>query len=149
MRRARPYVSDQLRLDVAWAPGLPSASSPRRRGEFRDLLKIDVGQSGQHCRQVLTHGNLQPHARFHDRQNRSDLGSSLWTAHVDAILSSNRDRPHRVLRDVVAQLEHRVLEKAAEPGPQSKRVFDRLAEFARRQCADGDRLDRRLDLVQQ
>jgi hypothetical protein len=60
----------------------------------------EIGKPGENCGQIISHTKFQPSASFHDRENRRNLRSRLWTADVQPILSTKSHRTHGVLRQV-------------------------------------------------
>src|ERR1035437_253343 len=107
-------------------------SSPRRGGEGGEALDGNVSNTWQDGGQVVADRNLHPAAALHDRQNRRHLRSGLLAADVDSVLPAQRHGTHRVLRQIVAQLQFRVLQEACELLPQGERVVCRLPPRARR-----------------
>jgi len=67
-------------------PGGPDSGSKVWKAPDRE-----IGKSGENSGKVIAHLNLQPTAAFHDRENRRNLGSRLWAADVQPILSTKSD----------------------------------------------------------
>src|ERR1035437_5389214 len=124
-----PYPSEETHLDSG---ALLLLSSPRRGGEGGEALDGNVSNTWQDGGQVVADRNLHPAAALHDRQNRRHLRSGLLAADVDPVLPAQRHGTHRVLRQIVAQLQFRVLQEACELLPQGERVVCRLPQRARR-----------------
>src|SRR5664280_940533 len=74
-----------------------------------------------------------------------DAWSSLHMSHVRPIATTNCYRAHRVLSDVVAQLQLWIVEKARELVPQPKGVGAGLAEWTRRKRRSACSFDLHLD----
>src|ERR1017187_8361553 len=74
--------------------------SPRRGGKVSKTMDGNVGNTRQDGSQVATDRNLHPAAGLHDGQNRRHLGPGLLAAHMDPVFPAQRDRTHRVLRQV-------------------------------------------------
>src|ERR1019366_2916065 len=125
----RLYPSEEPHLDSG---ALLLLSSPRRGGEGGEALDGNVSNTWQDGGQVVADRNLHPAAALHDRQNRRHLRSGLLAADVDPVLPAQRHGTHRVLRQIVAQLQFRVLQEACELLPQGGRVVCRLPQRARR-----------------
>src|SRR5664279_3830966 len=125
----RAYPSEEPHLDSG---ALLLLSSPRRGGEGGEALDGNVSNTWQDGGQVVADRNLHPAAALHDRQNRRHLRSGLLAADVDPVLPAQRHGTHRVLRQIVAQLQFRVLQEACELLPQGERVVCRLPQRARR-----------------
>src|ERR1035437_9637226 len=123
------YPSEEPHLDSG---ALLLLSSPRRGGEGGEALDGNVSNTWQDGGQVVADRNLHPAAALHDRQNRRHLRSGLLAADVDPVLPAQRHGTHRVLRQIVAQLQFRVLQEACELLPQGERVVCRLPQRARR-----------------
>jgi hypothetical protein len=59
---------------------------PRNGSEVGEALDREIGKPGENRGQVVAHWEFQPAAAFHDRENRSNLGSRLLTADVYPVL---------------------------------------------------------------
>ena len=59
---------------------------PRSGSEVWEVLDRDIGKSGENRCQIVTHGDFQPTAAFHDRKDRRDLRSRVRTADVYPVL---------------------------------------------------------------
>src|ERR1035437_4299691 len=129
LQAVRQYPSEEPHLDSG---ALLLLSSPRRGGEGGEALDGNVSNTWQDGGQVVADRNLHPAAALHDRQNRRHLRSGLLAADVDPVLPAQRHGTHRVLRQIVAQLQFRVLQEACELLPQGERVVCRLPQRARR-----------------
>ena len=42
----------------------------------------EIGKSGENHGEIIAHREFQPSAAFHDRENRRNLRTRLWTAYV-------------------------------------------------------------------
>jgi hypothetical protein len=62
-------------------------SDPRSGSKVWEALDGEIGKPGENSGQIVAHWEFQPAAAFHDRENRRNLGSRLWTADVDPVLS--------------------------------------------------------------
>ncbi|SRR5712691_5234447 len=62
---------------------------PRGGSKVWEALDREIGKPGENRGQIVAHWEFQPAAAFHDRENRRNLGSRLWTA---------TPRPHRDLK---------------------------------------------------
>ncbi len=82
--------------------------------------------------------DAEPAAGFDDRHDGRDLRSGFGAADVQPVLAPERDWPHRVLRQVVGQLDFAVVETAAQFRPHVQRVGDGFAEGAFRQHRFGE-----------
>ena len=83
-RRQHPLEVEQLAAYYSRVLLLPD--SPGRRGEVRETLDGNVGQTRQNRSQVVADRNLHPAAGFHDGENRGDLRPSLLAAYMDPVL---------------------------------------------------------------
>ena len=54
----------------------------------------EIGKPGENRGQIVAHRDFQPAAAFHDRENRCNLRSRLWTADVQPVLSTESHRTH-------------------------------------------------------
>src|SRR6267378_2437742 len=61
---------------------------PRSWSEFRKAPDREIGKPGQNRGQIVAHGDFQPPAAFHDRENRRNLRSCQWTAYVYPVLAT-------------------------------------------------------------
>jgi hypothetical protein len=59
-----------------------------------EALDREIGKPVENCGQIVAHWQFQPSAAFHDRENRRDLRSRLWTAYVYPILSTKSHGTH-------------------------------------------------------
>ena len=73
---------------------------PHSRCKVGKAPDREIGKSGKNRSQIVAHWEFQPAAAFHDRQNRRNLWSRLWTAYVQPILSTKSYRTHGVLRQL-------------------------------------------------
>ena len=83
---------------------------------------------------VFAHRDVQSSAAFYRGENRRDLRRGLWTSDVHPILSTKSHRSHRVLGQVIAQLQSGIFQKPGEPVPEGERVVVGLGERTPRQC---------------
>ena len=60
---------------------------PRSGSKIWEALDREIGKPGENPGQIVAHREFQPAAAFHDRENRRNLGSRLWTADVYPVLS--------------------------------------------------------------
>jgi hypothetical protein len=67
---------------------------PRSRSKVWEALDWETGKPGENRGQVVAHWDFQPAAAFHDRQNRCNLGSRLWTADVYPVLAPQSHGAH-------------------------------------------------------
>src|SRR5208282_1351513 len=123
--------------------------SPRRRGQAGKALDGNIGDTWQDGGQVVTDRDLHPAAALHDGQNRRHLRARFLAAYVDPVLPAQRHRTHGVLRQVVAQLQLRVLQEARELFPLRERVVCRLPQRTRRQASIAGCLDFPADYLHQ
>src|SRR5665647_1756136 len=107
--------------------------SPRRRGKVSKTMDGNVGNTRQDGGQVATDRNLNAATGLHDGQNRRHLRPGLLAAYMDPVLPAQRHRTHRVLRQVVTQLQHCVFQEARELPPLQECVVRRLSQRTRRQ----------------
>ena len=70
---------------------------PRSGSEVWEVLDRDIGKSGENRCQIVTHGDFQPSAAFHDRKDRRDLRSRVRTADVYPVLSTQCHGTHRLM----------------------------------------------------
>ena len=59
---------------------------PRSGSKVWEAPEREIGKSGENRGQIVAHWEFQPSTAFHDRKNRRNLGSCLWTADVYPIL---------------------------------------------------------------
>jgi len=59
---------------------------PRSRSKVWETLDREIGKPGENRGELVAHWEFQPAAAFHDRENRRNLRSRLWTADVDPVL---------------------------------------------------------------
>ena len=97
--------------------------SPVRESKFGQSLDWNRGHSWKNCRQVAPHRDLQPPAAFHHGENRRDLWPGLQAANVNPIAAPHGERTHRVLSQIVAQLQFGVFQEARELVPKGERVL--------------------------
>ena len=121
---------------------------PRSGSKVWEALDRDIGKSGENRGQIVTHGDFQPSAAFHDRKNRRDLRSRVRTADVYPVLPAQGHWTHGIFREVIAQLKFRILQEAGELLPKSERVLAGLAECAGRQCNGLRCLDLAVDIIE-
>ena len=67
---------------------------PRSGSKVCEALDRAIGEPGEKRGQVFAHGEFQPAAAFHDRQNRRDLWPRLWAAYVYPILTTKSHGTH-------------------------------------------------------
>ena len=90
---------------------------------MREPLDRQIGKSGEDRSQIVAQRELQPAIAFHDRENRCDLGSRLWTSYVDPVLATQSHSTHRILRQIIAQFKVRIFQKARKFPPQFERSW--------------------------
>src|SRR5260221_12410280 len=73
-----------------------------------------IRESGENRSQIIPHWKFQTTAAFHHRKDGRYFGSGLCAADVDPVLSSDCDRSHRVLGQVVTKLQLRIFQKPLE-----------------------------------
>jgi hypothetical protein len=61
---------------------------PRSGSKVWKAPDREIGKPGENRGKVIAHRDLHPTAAFHDRKDRRDLRSRLWTADMDPIVSS-------------------------------------------------------------
>src|SRR5450759_797667 len=115
--------------------------SPRRGGKVSKTMDGNVGNTRQNGGQVATDRNLDAAAGLHDGQNRRHLRPGLLAAYMDPVFPAQRDRAHRVLREVGTQLQHRVFQEAGELSPLQECVVRRLPQRTGRQGSVSGSLD--------
>ena len=59
---------------------------PRSGSKVWKAPEREIGKPGENRGKVIAHGDLQPTAAFHDRENRRNLRSRRWTANVYPVL---------------------------------------------------------------
>jgi hypothetical protein len=59
---------------------------PRGGSEIWEALDREIGKPGENRGQIVAYWEFQPAAAFHDRENRCNLRSRLWTADVYPVL---------------------------------------------------------------
>jgi hypothetical protein len=67
---------------------------PYSRSKVWEALDREIGKPGENRRQVVARREFQPAAAFHDRENRRNLGSRLWTADVYPVLAAQSHGTH-------------------------------------------------------
>src|SRR5438034_9889000 len=133
-------------MSASWVPSTNSSvlllpGSPRRRGQVSKAVDGDIGNTRQDGGQVVTDRNLHPAAGLHNGENRRHLRSSLLATYMDPVLPAQCHRTHRVLRQIVTQLQLRVLQEARQLPPLRNRVVRRLPQRTRRQGSVARSLD--------
>ena len=78
----------------------------------------EIGKPGENRGKIVAHGDFQPTTALHNRENRRNLGSRVWTADVYPVLPAQGHRTHRILRKVVAQLKFRIFQESRKFPPQ-------------------------------
>ena len=96
--------------------------NPHSGSKLWEALDREIGESRKDREQIIAHGKLQPPAAFHHREDRCDLRSRLRASHVYPVFSTDGDRPHGVLRQVITQLQFGIFQEARELVPQGERV---------------------------
>src|ERR1039457_1975009 len=115
-----PYFCAHRRPERNPTPGSPSTAK---------LVPFFAATDSQ----VVTDRNLDSAAGLHDGQNRRHLRPGLLAAYMDPVFPAQRDRAHRVLREVGTQLQLGVLQEAGELPPLQECVDRRLPQRTRRQ----------------
>jgi hypothetical protein len=59
---------------------------PQSGGEIWEALHREIAKPRENRGQIVAHGDFQPTTAPHDRENRCNLRSRLWTADVQPIL---------------------------------------------------------------
>jgi hypothetical protein len=67
---------------------------PRSGSKGWKALDREIGESGKNRCQIVSDGDFQPTAAFHDRENRRDLWPRLGAAYVYPVLSTQSDWSH-------------------------------------------------------
>ena len=62
-------------------PGGPHSGS-----EIWEAPDREIDKPGENRGEVIAHRKFQPAAAFHDRENRRNFRTRLWTADVDPVL---------------------------------------------------------------
>jgi hypothetical protein len=122
-------------------PGEPCSGS-----NVWEALDRTISESGENRGQIVAHWEFQPAAAFHDRENRRDLGSRLWTADVQPVLSTKSYRMEFSARLVLSS-NSGVFQEAGELLPKRKRVVAGFVERARGQRSGLGRSDLSADLI--
>src|SRR5271169_1924731 len=125
-------------------PGDPHSGSKVWKAPDRE-----IGKPGENPGKVIVHWDLQPTAAFHDRENRRNLRSRLWTADVDPVLPAQSHGTHGILSKVIAQLKFRIFEESCKFPPQCQRVLTSLAECTGGQGNGPCCLDLAMDIIQE
>ena len=60
---------------------------PHSGSEVWEALDREIAKPGENRGQVVAYGEFQPAAAFHDRENRCNLSSRLWTTDVYPVLA--------------------------------------------------------------
>jgi hypothetical protein len=60
----------------------------------------EIGKPGENRGKIVAHGDFQPTTTLHDRENRRNFRSRLWTADVQPILPTESHGTHRILRQI-------------------------------------------------
>jgi hypothetical protein len=100
---------------------------PRCGSKVWKALDREIGKPGENRGQIVAHWEFQPAAAFHDRENRRNLRSCLWTADVYPVPPAQGPGTHRILRKVVAQLKFWIFEESRKLPPKRERVSAGLA----------------------
>src|ERR1039458_826498 len=122
---------------------------PRSGSKLWEALDREIDKPGKNRGQVVAHWEFQPAAGFHDRENRRNLRSRLWASDVDPILPTKSYGTHRVLRQVIAQLQFGIFQESCKFPPQCERVLAGLAECTGGQCNGLCCLDLATEIIQQ
>ena len=67
---------------------------PRSGSKVWEALDREIGKPGENRGQIVAHWEFQPAAAFHDRENRRNLRSRLWTADVYPVLPAQSHGTH-------------------------------------------------------
>src|SRR6516164_4645479 len=103
---------------------------PGDRGTISEALKGCVGKPGQDSSEVIAHRDVKAATAFDYRDNSGYSRPGLLTPDVDPVASANCDGSHRILGDVGAELQFRIIEEADQPFPDAQRVGTTLAGSA-------------------
>jgi hypothetical protein len=81
-----------------------------------------ISETGKNRGQIVAHWEFQPTTAFNHRKNRCDLRSRLRASYMDPIPPTKSYGTHRVLRQVIAQLQFGIFQESREFVPQGERV---------------------------
>ena len=132
------YASDQRMLR---GPGCWS--------EICDALKRCVRESGQDVGEVIAHWDFEAAAAFDHGDDSGHTRSGRFAPDVDPVAAAESDRPHGILRKVVAELQFWIIEEANQLLPNGKRVSAGLPGSALGQHRLAHLEDVRVDLGDQ
>ena len=96
---------------------------PRSGSKVWEALDREIGKSGENRGQIIAHWEFQPAAAFHDRENRRNLRSRLWTGDVYPVLPAQSHGTYGIFRKVIAQLKFRIFQESGKFPPQCERVL--------------------------
>jgi hypothetical protein len=113
-------------------PGVdPHSGSKVWKAADREVVK-----PGENRGKVIAHRDSQPTAAFHNRENRRNLGSRLWAADVQPILSTKSYRKSRRDPDGLPQPEPFLTEESVRILPLMDQSTKRTSEDRREQPRD-------------
>src|ERR1700738_2590076 len=95
---------------------------PRSRGYVCDALDGCVCKAGQDVGEVVAHWDFEAAAAFDYREDRGYTRAGLFTSDMDPVFSTQGHAAHGILREVVAELQFRIIEEADELFPDGQRV---------------------------
>ena len=114
-----------------------------------EALNREIGEPGYNRSHIFAHWEFQSTATLHHRKNRRDLRSGLRPFDVDPIPSTKSCETHRVFRQIVAQLQFGIFQKAGEFFPERHRVVAGFGERTGWQRIGSRGLDLLPDHIQQ
>jgi len=102
--------------------------------ELGDPIDWEVSQARQDRARIVANRDLKPPAGFDYRDNGCNARSGLLASDVDPVAASQGDRAHRVLSQVIGQLQFGIFQETSEPHPKRQRVVASLRQNALWQC---------------
>ena len=104
--------------------------SPGGRGKFWDALEWRVCKSWKDSGQVITDWEVEPAAAFNNGEDCCDAWAGVFAADMDPVGAAQGDGTHRILGEIVAQFQLRIVEEACQSRPDRKCVAASLARSA-------------------
>ena len=103
---------------------------PGGRDTVGESLKGRVGKPRQDIGEVIAYGDVEAATAFDHGDDGGYSRSGLLAPDMDPVASANGDGPHRILCDVGAELQFRIIEEAYQPFPNAQRVCAAFAGSA-------------------
>ena len=82
------------------------------RGKFCSALEWSVCKSWKDSGQVITDWYVEPAAAFNNGEDCCDAWAAFFAADMDPVGAAQGDGTHRILGEIVAQFQLRIVEEA-------------------------------------